>query len=106
MLKHNRPLTVPAHVRDQVWSRLLNTTPSPSLSARTSLTETRNSREEQRRQIWSGCQTVLGCGGVIAIATIVYSAVGLPLVAAARPGQDVIVFLYPKTAQNAVFWCG
>jgi hypothetical protein len=63
-------------------------------------------RDEQRRQIWSGCQSVLGCGGVIAIGTLVYFAVGLPLVAAARPGQDVIVFLYPKTAQNGIFFCG
>jgi len=69
------------------------------------VTATGDKREEQRAQIWSGCQTVLGCGGVIALCALIYFAVGWPLAAAARPGPDVIVFLYAKEAQNAVFWC-
>src|SRR5262245_58626339 len=62
-------------------------------------------RAEQRAQVWSGCQSVLGCGGMIAIFGLIYWVVGWPLTAAARPGQDVIVFLYVKNAQNGVFWC-
>jgi hypothetical protein len=67
--------------------------------------ETRKSRAEQRKKVWSGCQTVLGCGGIIALGAFSYFAVGY-LLRPVESGPDVIVFLNYKSAQNSLLWCG
>jgi hypothetical protein len=57
---------------------------------------------EQRKLVWGGCQSVLGCGGLIALVAAGYGAVGLPL-RSLTPGPDVIVFIDARLVQNELF---
>lgn len=59
---------------------------------------------EQRKQVWNSCQSVLGCGGLIALIALCYFVVGL-LPKSVHPGQDVIVFIDARLVRNEIFWC-
>lgn len=61
-------------------------------------------RVEQRKQIWSGCQTILGWAGLIALAAFFYYAAGL-LPKSVPRGHDVVVFLNQGVMQNNIFGC-
>lgn len=58
---------------------------------------------EQRKLVWSGCQSVLGCGGLIALLALAYAAVGL-LPRSVGSGPDVIVFINYRVVQNELFF--
>jgi len=62
-------------------------------------------RAEQRKLVWGGCQTVLGCGGVIALVALAYVALGL-LPKPATPGPNVVVFLDYSVVRTSIIWCG
>ena len=57
--------------------------------------------EEQRKQVWSGCQSILGCGGLIAFFALVYFVAGFAL--RHSTSKDAIVFMDAKLVQNAIF---
>src|SRR5438552_19028946 len=70
-----------------------------------SVTDATDRLAEQRRQVWSAGQTVLGWGGLIALVALAYVAIGfVPGPVAA--GRDVIVFLDYKVVQTGLVWCG
>ena len=60
-------------------------------------------RAAQRKQIWSGCQTVLGCGGLVALVALAYGGIGLVFRSVPR-SPNVIVFLNHAELKNNIFW--
>jgi hypothetical protein len=59
--------------------------------------------QEQRRQVWSAAQTLLGWAGMIALLAGGYHLAGR-LPESVQDGPGVIVFMDRKIVQNALFW--
>ena len=57
--------------------------------------------EEQRRQVWSGCQSILGCAGLIALFALFWFVIGRVFRSVAA-APNVIVFFDQRGAQNGI----
>ena len=66
------------------------------------MTDTTKS-EEQRAQVWSAVQTLLGWAGLIALCAGGYYVVGL-LPGSVPPGPEEITFIEHKIANDSLFW--
>lgn len=58
---------------------------------------------QQRKQVWSAVQSLLGCGGLIALIAFVYWLLGR-LPSSVASGPNVIVFIERGLTNNWLFW--